>query len=307
MFVHALPGAASFAACLRLFRSYPLAVNSFHPVDTGAGALPAGQAVRGQHERGLAAAPRRAGWRRSIVLRHHGAGGTSCYVLTQDPGDDFALWTWPSRGGQGQQAQCQPVQWQPVPGQQAPGQPLQGQPVQCQRIRPGLPVPAASHQVITEGMPVPRDGALLGWVSDRQAAAVMTVFHGRPAEPGGPQVRVLALSGSEPLHWPPFSASPLDDGRLWEYVDRGQIVDLAPVIGRNPNGAYWVPSQNPVRADRGHGCVVVRRPLATDEFWVPAGVYMDHWMLREQVPAPPASHLVSLPGTVHLGRRQLTA
>ena len=297
MFVHALPGAASFAACLRLFRSYPLAVNSLHRVDTGAGpvpigTVPAGHSVRGQHERDQAAAPRRAGWRRSIVLRHRGAGGTGCYVLTQDPGDDFALWSWQSRGAACQQGQGQHQG--------------QGQFVHCQRIRPGLPVPATSHQVITEGMPVPRDGALLGWVSDRQAAAVMTTFHGQPGE-GGPQLRVLALSGSEPLHWPPFSASPLEDGRLWEYVERGQIVDLAPVIGRSPNGVYWVPSQNLVRARRGHGCVVVRHPMATDEYWVPAGVYMDHWMLREQVPAPPASHLVTLPGTMALGRPQLTA
>ena len=290
MFVHALPGAAAFAACQRLFRSYPLAVNSLHPVDTGAAT--AGHSVRGQHERDQAAASRRAGWRRSIVLYHRGAGGTGCSVLTQDPGDDFALWTWQSRGAQCQPAQCQPAQ---------------AQPAQCQRIRPGLPVPAASHQVITEGMPVPRDGALLGWVSDRQAAAVLTVFHGRPGEAGGPQLRVLALSGSQPLQWPPFSASPLDDGRLWEYVERGQIVDLAPVIARSASGAYWVPSQNPARAVRGHGCLVVPRPMATDEYWVPAGVYMDHWMLREQVPTPPASHLVTLPGTVDLnGRRQLT-
>ena len=279
MFVHALPGAASFAACLRLFGSYPLAVNSLQPVDAGP-VDAAAPAVRGQHERDPAPASRRAGWRRSIVLRHRGPGGPGCYVLTQDPGDHFTLWPWQQRGGQ-----CHPLQ--------------------CQRIRPGIPVPAASHQVITEGMPVPRDGALLGWVSDRQAAAVMTVFHGRPGEPGGPQLRVLALAGSQPLQWPPFSASPLDDGRLWEHVSRGEIVDLAPVIGRG-SGAFWVPSQNPGRADRGHGCVVVRRPLATGEYWVPAGVYMDHWMLREGVPAPPASHLVTLDGTVDLGRR-LTA
>ena len=41
MFVHALSGAASFAACLRLFRSYPLSVS---PCYSG-------------------------GWQRSIVLR----------------------------------------------------------------------------------------------------------------------------------------------------------------------------------------------------------------------------------------------
>jgi hypothetical protein len=47
--------------------------------------------------------------------------------------------------------------------------------------------------------------------------------------------------------------------------------------------------------------------MATDEYWVPAGVYMDHWMLREEVPTPPASHLVTLPGTVDLGRLSLAA
>ena len=76
-----------------------------------------------------------------------------------------------------------------------------------------------------------------------------------------PQVRVLAMVGSEPMRWPAFTAGPLDDGRFWEYVERGEIVDLAPVIVHDAGGACWVPSQNPGRAVQGHGCVVVRRNL----------------------------------------------
>jgi hypothetical protein len=30
---------------------------------------------------------------------------------------------------------------------------------------------------------------------------------------------------------------------------------------------------------------------------------MDHWMLREGVPSPPASHLLALPGATDLSRR----
>jgi hypothetical protein len=154
---------------------------------------------------------------------------------------------------------------------------------------------------------VPRDGALLGWVSDRQATVLLSVHHGQHALPvTGPQVRVLAMVGSEPMRWPPFTVSPLDDGRLWEYMERGEIVDLAPVIVREAGGAFWVPSQNPGRAGQGHGCVVVGRNLQTEEYWVPSGIYMDHWMLREGVPTPPATHLVTLPGTSDLSRR-LTA
>src|ERR1700722_1369204 len=127
VFVHALSGAASFAACLRLFRSYPLAVSQCHS----------------------------GGWHRSIVLRHRGFEGSGFYVLTQDPAEQFTLRPWSPADGEGQE------------------------------IRPGTAVPVTSHRVITEGMPVPRDGALLGWVSDRQVTALLTVRHGGRGGEGG--------------------------------------------------------------------------------------------------------------------------
>jgi hypothetical protein len=246
VFVDALPGAAAFAASLRLFRSYPLAVT---PSYSG-------------------------GWRYSIVLRHRAFGGSGFFVLTQDPAGHFTLRPWhPDEG-------------------------------ESQEIRPGVTVPVTSHRVITEGMPVPRDSALLGWISDRQATVLLSVYHGDAAsQVRGPQVRVLAMVGSEPVRWPPFTASPLDDGRLWEYVERGEIVDLAPLIACSGGGAAWVPSQNPGRARQGHGCAVVSRNLQAEDYWVPAGIYMDHWMLREGVPTPSASHLLTLPGTMDLSRR----
>jgi len=67
-----------------------------------------------------------------------------------------------------------------------------------------------------------------------------------------------------------------------------------------------VPSQNPGRPGQGHGCVVVRRNLLSEDYWVPEGIYMDHWMLREGVPSPPASHLLTLAGR-HRPVRRLAA
>jgi len=280
VFVHALSGAASFAAALRLFRSYPLAVS---PWSGG-----------GRH--------------RSIVLRHPGVednrtgnnrtgnnraennraennrarGASDFFILSQDQADHFVLRPW-DPGGSGES--CLGA---------------------YQEIRPVEPVPAAVHRVIAEGMPVPRDGALLGWVSDRQATVLFSVYHGQPGGAAlpqgsaGPQIRALPMVGSDPLHWPEFTVSPLDDGRLWEYIDRGELVDLAPVVARAPGKTFWVPSQNTHRASQGHGCVVIRRNLSADDFWLPIGVYMDHWMLREGVPAPPAGHLLGLSGTTDL-------
>src|SRR5215469_16199136 len=66
VFVHALSGAASFAACLRLFRSYPLALNPSYPGDPWP--------VSARHA---------AGWRGSIVLRHRGIDEPGFYVLSQ--------------------------------------------------------------------------------------------------------------------------------------------------------------------------------------------------------------------------------
>ena len=282
MFVHALSGAASFAACLRLFRSYPLAVTAVRTDDARAaqGTRPPGDTrpaarVRDQREpdQPAQAAPRPPGVSRAMVLRHRGFDGSGYHVLTLDPAGHFTLRPW--LAGEGER----------------------------QEIRPGIPVPVTCHRVITEGMPVAHDGALLGWICDRQATVLLSVFHGRPAgRPSGPQVRVLAQVGSEPMRWPPFTASPLDEGRFWEYVERGEIVDLAPVFTRGTE-ASWVPSQNTARARQGHGCVVVRHSLVTEEFWVPSGTYMDHWMLREGVPTPPATHLLTLPGVTDLARR----
>jgi hypothetical protein len=273
VFVHALSGAAAFAACLRLFRSYPLAVNQFPPGDAEV-VRPAPQE---QGEEG-SAAPCSSGCHGSIVLRHRAFDGSGFYILSQDPAGHFTLRPWNPEDGE------------------------------CQEIKPGTPVPVTSHQVITEGMPVPRDGALLGWVSDRQATVLLSVYHGLSLYHGqrasrGPQVRVLPMVGSEPMRWPPFTVSPLDDGRLWEYVERGEIVDLAPIIAREAEGAFWVPSQNPGRAGQGHGCVVVGRALEAEEYWVPPGIYMDHWMLREGVPTPPAPHLLTLSGATDLSHR----
>jgi hypothetical protein len=265
--VQVLSGAASFGACLRLFNSYPLAVTP-----------------------SLAGGPER-----SMVLRHgapaeSALGGSfadgftdgdyslagSCvgheatyFVLSQDQASHFVLRPWNAPA--------------------AAGQP----------IRPAVAVPVAAHEVIANGMPVPRDGALLGWVTDRQASAILSVHHAGT----GPQVRVLPLVGSEPLDWPPFAANPLADFRLWEYLRWGEIADLAPLLARHPGRVFWVPSQNRNRAAAAHGCVVVRESMTADDYWLAEGVYMDHWILRETVPVAPSAHLLTLPGTVDLTSR----
>ena len=252
--VHALSGAASLAACLRLFRRYPLAVK-------GASA---------------------AGGCRSMVLASRDGGQAGYFVLTQARDDLFVIRSWNAYDGVNQE------------------------------IRAGEPVSGVVHQIITEGMPVPRDGALLGWLTDN-AVTVMLAVHSRqpetwdvPVPAPAPEIRVMPMAGTDPLtHWPPFTASPLDDGRLWEYVEWGQIVDIFPLITRGGGRAFWVPSPASRSIEHGDGCVVIKDNLPDDEFWLPAGVYMDHWTLREGIGAPPVGRLLALPGVVDLAGGQV--
>jgi hypothetical protein len=108
------------------------------------------------------------------------------------------------------------------------------------------------------------------------------------------------MAGTSALReWPPFTSSPLEDGRLWEYVEWGQIVDIVPLVTRSTGLAFWVPLPG-TRGARGEGFVVISDNLPGDDYWLPAGVYMDHWTLREGIQAPPTGRLLSLPGVVDL-------
>jgi hypothetical protein len=214
----------------------------------------------------------------SMVLLNRAAGPTVFFVLTQVRDDLFVIRSWYRRDGLDQ------------------------------GIRPGEAGPGPIRELITGSMPVPRDGALLGWVTDNQVTAVLAV-HCRPPEPWDgavpqPGIQVMPMDGtSELLHWPPFSASPLDDGRFWEYVSRGEIVDIGSLVARSAGQVFWVPSQD--RWSAGPGYIVVLGNLPADEYWLPAGVYLDHWTLREGIQAPPVGWLMTLPGVADLSRRLL--
>jgi hypothetical protein len=246
VFIQALSGAATFAACLRLFRCYPLAVTPPAP---------------------------NAGYR-SMVLLTRAAGSDRFYILTEVSEDLFVIRPWDGRDGD------------------------------SQAIRPGEQVSGLTGQVINDGMPLPHDGALLGWVTDNQITVMLAVHCPHPAAGDGPvrlpDIRVMPMAGTTALQqWPPFTSSPLADGRLWEYVEWGQIVDIVPLVTRSAGLAFWVPIPGR-RSVLGEGFVVVRDNLAGDDYWLPAGVYMDHWTLREGIQAPPAGQLLALPGAVDL-------
>lgn len=268
--MHTQSGAAVFAACRQLFRCHPLAVTQ----------PPAGSG-------GLAA----------MVLRHRTAG---FFVLTRPRDDLFVLRSWQERGGDSVE----------------------------EHIQHGKPVTDLVRKVIVGCLPVPRHGSLLGWVTSHQVTALLAVrsmppsmqalnsedtlgsLHGSavPDAPvavrrsAGPEVRVLPLEGTtKEWHWPPFTVNPLDDWRFWEHVEWGELVDVMPLVSASPGRAFWVPSPD----GRPTGHVVLTDNIRIDEYWIPKGVYCDHWILREGREPPPAQDLLVSPGAVDLATSPL--
>jgi hypothetical protein len=217
----------------------------------------------------------------SMVLMSRDAGTARFYVLIMEWEDLFVLRHWDRRDG----ARAE--------------------------IGPRQPASGEVRQVIETSIPVPRDGALFGWVSGYQVQAVLAAY-GRLPEPWDdasalPGVLVMPLVGSQPAEWPPLAASPLDDGKLWGYVEQGQLADLGPLVTRRSGCVFSVPGEDGAAGPRRAGArVVVTERLSTDEFWLPAGVYADHWTLREGTPVMTARQLLALPGVVDLagGRGQ---
>jgi hypothetical protein len=210
----------------------------------------------------------------SLVLLHQIAGRARFYVLIMERDQLFVLRHWDRRDGHRVE------------------------------IGPETCVPAAVGRLIEASVPVPRDGALLGWVAGHQVQAVVAAY-GRLPEPWDdaaavPGVLVMPRSGSQPARWPPLTASPLADGRLWDCVARGQLIDLGPLVTRQARRVYWVPGAGE-RSGRPTGsCVVVTERISGDGYWLPAGVYADHWTLRGGSPVLLARDLLARPGVTDL-------
>ena len=101
---------------------------------------------------------------------------------------------------------------------------------------------------------------------------------------------------------PPLTAVQLDDWRLWQHVERGQLADLTPLISRQVGRVFWVPGTDGQPGQRSGGRIVVTERLHGDDCWLPAGVYADQWTLREESTLS-ASQLLALPGVTDLSRR----
>jgi hypothetical protein len=213
-----------------------------------------------------------------MVLKSHRDGTARFYVLIMEWDDLFIIRPWDRRDGTRVE------------------------------IRPREPVSDGIGLLLESCVPVPADGALLGWVVDTKVHALVAA-HGRLPEPWDdpsavPEVLVLPLAGSQPAEWPPLPADPLGGGRLWEMIHRGQLADLGPLVARRPGRVFWVPPEGGGARHYSGGRIVVTERMSTEEYWLLAGVYADQRTLREGLAVPSARQLLATPGVLDMARGQ---
>jgi hypothetical protein len=165
----------------------------------------------------------------------------------------------------------------------------------------GLRLREAEH-VVTDGVPLPRDGSMFGWKGDGGGTiGALILSYADPERDEEAVFSILPLAGIPESRWPPFTGESLFGPWFWEHLRAGRTVDLAALIGETRRMAFWVKPRIPGTGD---GVVAVKADLdAEGGFTLPKGRYVYWKALRALAPVPSLSELLASPDRTDLGPR----
>jgi hypothetical protein len=164
----------------------------------------------------------------------------------------------------------------------------------------GLPIPGIFECALTCGVPIPKDGSLLGWRCGDVIAALIAVYTGYTPESPEPCWSVMPLAGVPEAQWPPFTGEPLIGEPFWELVRAGEIVSLGDLIARSPDTVFWA------AADEipGSGCCVVARDIASPSgYTLRKGCYVYYTALQAHREIPSLAEFLADSSKVDLTAR----
>lgn len=157
--------------------------------------------------------------------------------------------------------------------------------------------PEWAADVVTRGIPLPRDGALYGWIDCGRVAALIA-FYVRWT-PEYPLPSWSPMPEADAAEWPPFVGEHLAGPWLWEHYHAGRLVDLRSLIGSSEGVVFWVDTV----ASLGFGCTAVAADLAGGGIVLPRGRYAYYKTLSSGVPLPSLDDLLADESRVDLGPR----
>lgn len=150
--------------------------------------------------------------------------------------------------------------------------------------------------VLTYGVPIPRDGSLFGWINRTDVTALVVVY----ADESGssvPSWAVMPLAGTEEGQWPPFADERLLGKWFWKHYWTGDVIWLDEVVASTPDTVFWVDTKATLGSDC---CVVACDVKASTDHTLQQGCYVYYQALRDRKPVPSRQALLADDGKVDL-------
>jgi hypothetical protein len=164
--------------------------------------------------------------------------------------------------------------------------------------------PGAPRQIteaITRGVPVPRDGSMLGWKNGKTITALIVFYTTATREQPEPAWSVMPHADITQRQWPPFTGERLfTRSRFWDHYRAGSIVSLAGLVAASPRVVFWADTQ----AILGSNCCIAAHDVPAPGGWtLPQGRSAYYEALRAGKPVPPLSVLLADPSATDLAPR----
>jgi hypothetical protein len=160
--------------------------------------------------------------------------------------------------------------------------------------------PDMAVNVVTHGVPIPRDGSLFGWGCGDAITALIPVYTTSTPTSPDPFCAVMPRAGVPEAQWPPFTEERLPGHWFWEdYWDR-RIVSVGGLIAETPATVFWANT----KATLGTNCCAVAQDIGSSEgYTLRRGVYVYYEELRAGTPVPSLTALLADSGKIDLAAR----
>lgn len=146
------------------------------------------------------------------------------------------------------------------------------------------------EDVLSHGVPIPRDGSVFGWTSEGAVTALIVIYVESAADLGEPGWAVMPCAGVPEEQWPSFTGERLFGHWSWERRQSGCIVSLDEAIGGASGAVWWVDTSALIGSDC---CVVSRDIVSPNGDTLPRGRYVYYQALRSDETIPSLEALLN--------------
>ena len=161
-------------------------------------------------------------------------------------------------------------------------------------------VPDVVVNVVTRGVPIPRDGSLFGWRYGDAVTALVPVYTTSTPTSPDPFCAVMPRAGISEGRWPPFTEEHLPGPWFWEHYWARSIISVGGLIAETPAAVFWANTE----ATLGTNCFVVARDIESGEdYTLRRGIYVYYKALRASTPVPPLTVLLADSNKIDLAPR----